>query len=185
MFLRISGIYTLHTSVLLQQIMQKSTLQTGLLLLPGAIIMGIMSPIAGSILDKCGIRPLVLVGLTVVFITALGYTRITLVTNAIVISIIYTLFLFAISIMMMTMTTFSVNQLSPALSRHGAALTNTTRMLAGSIRTALLTTILSTVSARSYEKVQHLPDANMHSQLSGIHAAFFVIMVGSIIMLEM
>ncbi|MFJ7951798.1 DHA2 family efflux MFS transporter permease subunit [Lysinibacillus sp. NPDC096418] len=173
----------LLTPVLLQQIMQKSTLQTGLLLLPGAIIMGIMSPIAGSILDKQGIRPLVLVGLTVVFMTSLGYTRITLDTNAIVISIIYTLFLFGVSIMMMTMTTYSVNQLSTELSRHGAAVTNTTRMLAGSIGTALLTTILSTVSARSYEKLQHLPDANIQAQLSGIHAAFAVIMVGSIIML--
>lgn len=175
----------LLTPVLLQQIMQKSTLQTGLLLLPGAIIMGIMSPIAGSILDKRGIRPLVLVGLTVVFMTSLGYTRITLETNAIVISIIYTLFLFGVSIMMMTMTTYSVNQLSSELSRHGAAVTNTTRMLAGSIGTALLTTILSSVSARSYEKVQHLPDANMQAQLTGIHAAFAVIMLGSIIMLAL
>ncbi|GAA3321362.1 hypothetical protein GCM10020331_036860 [Ectobacillus funiculus] len=48
-----------------------SAFESGLLLLPGAIAMGIMSPIAGRIFDTYGARPLATIGMSIVVVTTI------------------------------------------------------------------------------------------------------------------
>ncbi|KQU27160.1 multidrug MFS transporter [Bacillus sp. Leaf13] len=173
----------LLTPVYVQHILGHSTLQTGLVLLPGAIIMGIMSPIAGSILDKYGIRPLVFIGMTLVVVMSYFYTTLSTDSSLVVVSVTYTSFMFGISLMMMTAMTFGLNQLPPAMSKHGAAASNTVRMLSGSIGTALLTTIMTTQSKSYLPKLQEkLPkeEAFRHANVLGMHDAFSIITVAGI-----
>src|SRR5699024_784241 len=47
----------------------------GSMILPGAILMGIMSPIVGRFFDAIGARVLLITGLTIVVITTIPYTR--------------------------------------------------------------------------------------------------------------
>lgn len=49
--------------IYLQNLVGFTALQSGLLLLPGAIVMLIMSPISGILFDKFGPRPLAIIGL--------------------------------------------------------------------------------------------------------------------------
>ena len=47
--------------VYLQNIRGFTPIESGLLLLPGSLIMGIMGPVAGKLFDKYGIRPLAII----------------------------------------------------------------------------------------------------------------------------
>ncbi|KAA0965945.1 DHA2 family efflux MFS transporter permease subunit [Sporosarcina sp. ANT_H38] len=134
----------LLTPVYIQNMLGHSTLQTGLILLPGAILMGIMSPITGIILDRYGIRPLTFIGMSLIIVTSWLYTTLTLDSNLLFVTVLYSTFMFGISFIMMTVLTYGLNQLPPSMSRHGAAAANTARMVSGAIGTALLTTIMST-----------------------------------------
>lgn len=55
----------------MQNVLQIGALETGLLLLPGGVLMGIASPIVGRLYDRYGPRPLVIPGVLVVSV-ALG-----------------------------------------------------------------------------------------------------------------
>ncbi|QGQ46069.1 DHA2 family efflux MFS transporter permease subunit [Metabacillus sediminilitoris] len=134
----------LLTPVYIQNILGHSTFQTGLIPLPGAILMGIMSPIAGIILDRYGIRPLTYIGMSLIVVTSWLYTTLSLHSSLLFVSALYSTFMFGISFIMMTVMTYGLNQLPQSMSRHGAAAANTARMVSGSIGTALLTTIMST-----------------------------------------
>src|SRR5699024_3831213 len=57
--------------IFLQNVMELSTLQTGLVLLPGGLTMGLIAPVVGRLYDRIGPRPLVIPG-SVVVATALG-----------------------------------------------------------------------------------------------------------------
>ncbi|MEC0092059.1 DHA2 family efflux MFS transporter permease subunit [Paenibacillus macquariensis] len=134
----------LLTPVYIQNILGQSTFQTGLMLLPGAILMGIMSPITGIILDRYGIRPLAFTGMSILVVASWLYTSLSLDSSLLHISVLYSSFMLGISFIMMTVMTHGLNQLPRTLSRHGVAAANTARMVSGSIGTALLTTIMST-----------------------------------------
>ncbi|MGI6474860.1 MAG: MFS transporter [Thermoactinomyces vulgaris] len=58
--------------IYLQNLRGFTAFESGLLLLPGAIIMGLMSPVSGVLFDKVGPRPLAVVGLLVTTVTTYG-----------------------------------------------------------------------------------------------------------------
>ncbi|WCK53169.1 DHA2 family efflux MFS transporter permease subunit [Aneurinibacillus sp. Ricciae_BoGa-3] len=132
--------------IYIQNIRGFTPLQSGLLLLPGAILMGIMSPISGALFDKIGIRPLAIVGLTITTITTYQFTKLTAETTYAQILVLYAMRMFGMSFLMMTIMTAGFNQLPVHLKSHGNAMSNTLRQVAGSIGTALLVTVMSTRS---------------------------------------
>ncbi|MFF3102058.1 DHA2 family efflux MFS transporter permease subunit [Viridibacillus arvi] len=136
----------LLTPIYIQSMLGLSTMQTGIMLLPGALLMGVMSPLAGIILDRYGIRVLTFIGLTLIVITSWLYSNLSLDASLFYVSALYAFYMMGIALTMMTVLTFGLNQLPKSLGSHGAAAANTARMIAGSIGTALLTTIMSTKS---------------------------------------
>ncbi|MGG3887474.1 DHA2 family efflux MFS transporter permease subunit [Metabacillus fastidiosus] len=130
--------------IYLQNIRGYTALESGLLMLPGAIIMGIMSPISGALFDRFGARWLAVVGLTITVITTWQFTTLSMTTSYSHIMLLYVLRMFGMSFIMMTVMTEGLNQLPPHLGSHGTAASNTARQVAGSIGTALLVTVMST-----------------------------------------
>ncbi|MEJ7160151.1 drug:proton antiporter, partial [Staphylococcus caprae] len=53
-----------------QNIMGKPALESGLILLPGALVMGVMSIVGGILFEKFGAKVLGLVGMLIVIITS-------------------------------------------------------------------------------------------------------------------
>ncbi|WP_028551355.1 DHA2 family efflux MFS transporter permease subunit [Paenibacillus sp. UNC451MF] len=129
--------------IYLQNIRGFTPLQSGLLLLPGALIMGVMSPISGALFDRMGARPLAIVGLIITAITTLEFSKLTDTSTYNHIMLLYTIRMFGMSMIMMTVQTAGLNQLPRQLGSHGTAMSNTTRQVAGSIGTALLVTVMS------------------------------------------
>jgi EmrB/QacA subfamily drug resistance transporter len=140
--------------IYLQNIRGYTALQSGLLLLPGAIVMGIMSPIAGALFDRIGARPLAVIGLAITVITTWGFTSLSMSTNYYHIMFLYVMRMFGMSFIMMTVMTEGLNQLPRHLASHGTAASNTARQVAGSIGTALLVTIMSTRMNDHYGEYQ-------------------------------
>src|SRR5690625_3366222 len=66
------------TPLYVQTVRDISPFYSGILMLPGAIIMGIMSPITGRLFDRYGARGISLFGLTITIVTTYLLSRLTL-----------------------------------------------------------------------------------------------------------
>ncbi|MFM1650978.1 DHA2 family efflux MFS transporter permease subunit [Brevibacillus sp. B_LB10_24] len=130
--------------IYIQNIRGFTPLESGLLLLPGAIVMGIMSPISGALFDRFGIRPLAIIGLLITTFTTYEFSKLTSESSYTHILWLYCVRSFGMSFIMMTIMTAGLNQLPRALSSHGTAMANTLKQIASSMGTALLVTIMST-----------------------------------------
>ncbi len=129
--------------IYLQNLRGFSPLDSGLLLLPGSLIMGFMGPIAGKMLDSFGIKPLALIGLTIMTIGTWELTQLNMDTPYTTILVIYIVRSFGMSFIMMPIMTAGMNSLPQRLIPHGNAISNTVRQLAGSIGTAILVTVMT------------------------------------------
>jgi EmrB/QacA subfamily drug resistance transporter len=130
--------------IYVQNIRGFTPLQSGLLLMPGAIVMGIMSPITGKLFDRIGARPLVLFGLIITVVTTYDFAHLTGSTSYTHLMWLYTARMFGMSFIMMTIMTAGLNQLPRQFNAHGTAAANTARTVAGSLGTAILVTVMST-----------------------------------------
>ncbi|MEH6851212.1 MULTISPECIES: DHA2 family efflux MFS transporter permease subunit [Bacillus] len=129
--------------VYLQNIRGFTPIESGLLLLPGSLIMGIMGPIAGKLFDKYGIRPLAIFGLALTTFATYEFTKLTMDTPYSVIMTDYIIRSFGMAFIMMPIMTAGMNALPMKLISHGTATQNTSRQVAGSIGTAILITIMT------------------------------------------
>ncbi|OXS59911.1 MFS transporter [Cohnella sp. CIP 111063] len=129
--------------IYLQTIRGFSPMDAGLLLLPGAILMGIMSPITGIIFDKIGARWLAVVGLLITVFTTYEFSQLTADTTYTHLIVMYSLRMFGMSMLMMPIQTAGLNQLPQRLNSHGSAMSQTLRNVAGALGTAFLVTIMS------------------------------------------
>lgn len=154
-----------------------SALESGLMILPGALLMGFMSPINGRIFDKVGARYLLIIGLTLLTVTSFLYTRLTEETTLSYLTVVFAIRMLGISMIMMPATTAGLNQLPTRLIPHGSAMTNTMRQVAASVGTAILVTIMTASALRTGEKA--LPMEMIH----GVNVSFYVATVLSLVAL--
>ncbi len=129
--------------IYLQNLRGFTPLDSGLLLLPGSLIMGFMGPIAGKMLDSFGIKPLALIGLIIMTFATWELTQLNMDTPYTTILVIYIVRSFGMSFIMMPIMTAGMNSLPQRLIPHGNAISNTVRQLAGSIGTAILVTVMT------------------------------------------
>lgn len=130
--------------IYLQNLRGFTAIDSGLLLLPGALVMGILGPVAGKLYDMIGIKPLAIFGIGVMTYATWELTHLTMDTPYSTIMGIYVLRSFGMAFIMMPIMTAGMNALPARLISHGNALVNTLRQLAGSIGTAILVTVMTT-----------------------------------------
>lgn len=123
-------------------------LESGLMLLPGAIVMGIMSPITGILFDKVGAKVLAIPGLLIVSVTTYLFSDLTMETSFTFLTIVYAVRMLGLSLIMMPMMTNGLNQLPQKWNSHGTAMANTMQQVSASIGTAMLVTIVTIGSGR-------------------------------------
>ncbi|HDI0329060.1 TPA: DHA2 family efflux MFS transporter permease subunit [Staphylococcus aureus] len=136
--------------IYLQNLRGFSALDSGLLLLPGSLIMGLLGPFAGKLLDTIGLKPLAIFGIAIMTYATWELTKLNMDTPYMTIMGIYVLRSFGMAFIMMPMVTAAINALPGRLASHGNAFLNTMRQLAGSIGTAILVTVMTT------QTTQHL-----------------------------
>lgn len=151
----------------LQKIRGFTPLESGVMLLPGAILMGIMSPVTGIIFDKIGARWLTIIGLAITVITTWEFSQLTDSTTYTHLILTYTARMFGMSMLMMPITTAGLNQLPQRLSSHGTAMANTLRTVAGALGMALF------VSLMTNRTKSEITDAVMSGQISQVDKLAF------------
>lgn len=160
--------------IYLQNIRGFTPLEAGLLMLPGALLMGVMSPVSGALFDRIGARPLAILGLIITAATTWEFSRLTSDTTYGHILLLYTVRMFGMSFMMMTVQTAGLNQVPLQLGAHATAMSNTVRQIAGSIGTALLVTVMSSrskVHMEDYANEVTTSHPQIESMLQEISAA--------------
>jgi EmrB/QacA subfamily drug resistance transporter len=164
--------------IYLQNMRDFTALESGLLLLPGAVIMGLMAPVIGKIFDKIGAKWLSIIGLGMVTITTYQFTMLTETTSYLFIMYIYAIRMIGITMVMTPTMTAGLNSLPNRWIAHGSAMNNTMRIMAGSVGTAILVTVLSKESDRYLQTSSgnKMPNAELQQQamIHGINTAFLV-----------
>ncbi|ALA51378.1 DHA2 family efflux MFS transporter permease subunit [Shouchella clausii] len=163
-----------------------SPFHAGLLMLPGALIMGAMSPITGRLFDKFGGRILAITGLLITIVTSYFFTTLALDTSYTELIMLYSFRMFGMSMLMMPVMTNGLNQLPARMNPHGTAMNNTLNQVAGAVGSALLVTIMSTQTRIHAEELAGTIDPALLGQqamVEGINDAFMVTVYVSIIAL--
>ncbi|WP_341280758.1 MDR family MFS transporter [Paenibacillus sp. FSL H8-0537] len=162
--------------IYLQDVMQLTAFATGLLLMPGCILNGMMMPVSGKLFDKFGPRFVILPGLFLIAISLWLFadmdsdaTRGTVMFNHIL------LFL-GISFVVMPAQTAGLNQLPRHLVPHGTTIYNTLQQIAGGIGIALFIGIMSS-GANRYLHHSLDPTAmqeKTQSMVAGVQTVFWI-----------
>lgn len=165
----------------LQQIQHLSPLNSGLALLPGALMLGIITMISGSIADKQGVRKLAIFGMSLLALSSVPFIFINESTPIINIIVFYAIRMFGISMVIMNMNTLALSSIDHKSTSDGTALVNTGQTLSGSVGLTLLVTIMSNVITNNMpETTLKLVNPLVYGQkaidatLSGYHATFVV-----------
>ena len=178
--------------IYLQTLRGISPFHSGLLMLPGAIIMGIMSPITGKLFDKFGGRLLAIIGLSITVATTYFFYNLSIDTEYSSLIVLYSVRMLGMSMVMMPVVTNGMNSLPARLNPHGTAINNTLNQVSAAIGSALLVSVMSSrakqhseeLTAKAMQNLTEQPDAqtlaNMKAEigiqatLNGINDAFFV-----------
>ena len=151
--------------IFVQNVRQGTALTSGLMLLPGAIITGAMSPISGKLFDRFGVKGLAIIGFSCIVLATILYNFIGQDTSFAAISAIFTVQMLGFALLSMPLMTAGINSLPHELIAHGTAMHNTIRTVGSSIFAALLVTVMS------FGNIQH------DGIFKGIKIAFFVAML--------
>jgi MFS family permease len=127
----------------LQTTRGESALTTGLVMMPGAIIMGIFNPISGSLYDKLGIKKIFFIGFITLLIGTIPMIFFDTKTPLLLITICYAVRMIGIALTMMTTFTAGINSLEDKDTVYGNAAASTVRQIGGSLGTAVSMTIVS------------------------------------------
>lgn len=147
------------TPIYLQDIHGYSVLVAALIMLPAALISAALNPVIGSLFDKFGGRPIILLGLFLLTIGSFAYITFQEDSPTWYLVAIYTVRVIAINIVMMPVNTWSMADFTGEIVTHANAVFNTLRQIAGSVGTAIFVSVYTIVTQASIS-------------LAGIHAAF-------------
>ncbi|GED34398.1 DHA2 family efflux MFS transporter permease subunit [Brevibacillus centrosporus] len=163
--------------IFLQNALGYSPFEAGLVMLPGGIIMGIMSPITGRLFDKFGAKWLAIVGLILIAHTLLQFAFITVTISYLTIMLFNTLLMLGISMLMMPVMTNALNELPPPMYPHGTAIIGTLQQVAGAVGTALLVTVMMNGTEQYLQNSapgQEESTLRMLSMIAGMKSAFLL-----------
>ncbi|SFK08369.1 drug resistance transporter, EmrB/QacA subfamily [Halobacillus dabanensis] len=158
--------------ILMQDMLGFTAFESGLMLLPGALLMGIMNPITGRLFDKFGARWLAVTGLGLLVISTFMFTILDPSTTFLYLALVNCVRMFGISMVMMPVTTAGLNQLPQHLMPHGTAMNNTMRQVSGAVGTALLVSVMTS---------QAIPADGVTGVIHGVNISFIVAGIFSIV----
>lgn len=153
----------------LQQLRGLDTLGTGLLLLPGGLVMGLLAPTVGKWFDRVGPLPLTLTGTSLITAVLVGLSFLAADTSVWLVMGLHVALSLGLALLFTPTFTSGLNPLPPRLYSHGSAILSTLQQVAGAAGTALLVAVMAG-TAHSAAATQPAADAAM----AGFRAAFLV-----------
>ena len=149
--------------IFMQTMLGFSAMESGMMLLPGALMMGIMSPVTGRLFDKYGAKWLAIIGLGMLTVTTLMFATLNTETTFTYLAVVNTFRMLGVAMVMMPVTTAGLNRLTNRLVPHGTAMNNTMRQVAGAVGTALLVSIMTNMAR---------PEQGVEGMIHGVNMSF-------------
>ncbi|MEA5455584.1 MDR family MFS transporter [Sinomonas sp. JGH33] len=158
--------------IYLQQVRGLDTLSTGLLLLPGGLVMGLLSPTVGKWFDRVGPLPLTLTG--TILMTAVLFLLALLTTDTPVWLILafHVAMSLGLALLFTPSFTSGLNPLPPHLYSHGSAILSTLQQVAGAAGTALLVGVMAAQSQAA--ATSGSVSSPLEAQMAGFRGAFLM-----------
>lgn len=159
-----------------QSVMGYSAVISGLVTLPGSFATAVVSPLAGRLYDKMGIRKIFIAGAAALVVSNIGMFFITLGTPlwvAVVLNVIRNISIGSLMMPLLTWGTTNVNQQKVA---DASSLLTSFRTIAGSIGSAVFVGIMTTVSANA------VADYGDSALMHGMNVSFLWMAVGAFVL---
>lgn len=129
--------------IFMQGSMMLTAATAGLILLPGSILNGLLSPVMGSLFDRFGPRVLMIPATIVLAATMFVLSHLTAETPIWLIVLAYILLMVSVSATMMPVETNGLNQLPKSLYPHGTAVLTTLQPVAGAVGVSIFISIMN------------------------------------------
>ncbi|MFE3027955.1 MDR family MFS transporter [Nocardia tengchongensis] len=165
----------------LQNLRGLSPLQTGLLVMPGGLAMGLLGPTVGKIFDRFGGRVLVIPGSIGITAALVGFTQLSLTIPYAVLVALHILLMVSLAAAFTPVFTLGLGALPMHLYSHGSSMLGTLQQVAAAFGTALVVTVMTS-------RATHLVDAGenpLNAHLDGMRLAFLISAALAVIVIVM
>lgn len=159
-----------------QQVKGLSATTSGLVALPGSLAMAIISPFAGKLFDKLGIKILLFSGSVCLIVSNLCMYFITQDTSVWFAAVFNVVRSVAIGCLMMPLVTWGAGSIDARKTSHATALLTSLRTISGAIGSAVFVAVMTV--ATSYKVKQLGDDASMY----GMNVAFATMAASSLLL---
>ncbi|WP_314423130.1 MDR family MFS transporter [uncultured Microbacterium sp.] len=129
----------------LQNVAGLNALQSGLILLPGSVLMGLLGPVMGRVYDARGTRPLLIPGTIFVSAALFYYSTVGEHTVWWVLIIVQAVMSVGLAMSFTPLFSASLGSLQRSLYSHGSAVLNTLQQVGGAAGVAVLTVTYSAI----------------------------------------
>lgn len=129
----------------LQNVAGLNALESGLILLPGSVLMGLLGPVMGRIYDAKGTRPLLIPGTILVSASLFFYSTVGEHTVFWVLVLVQAAMSVGLAMSFTPLFSASLGSLDRSLYSHGSAVLNTLQQVGGAAGVALLTVTYSSI----------------------------------------
>ncbi len=161
----------------LQNVRALSALQTGLLVMPGGLAMGLLGPAVGRVFDKFGGRVLIIPGSVGIVLALAGFTRLTMTMPYWQILGLHMLLMLSLAALFTPVFTLGLGAVPPHLYSHGSSILSTLQQVSAAFGTALVITLMS---RRTETRTAEGATAAV-AALDGMQLAFIVSAVLSVV----
>ncbi len=165
LFVCLIGAAAIMLPLYLQTVLHASAFVSGLAMLPGGLVLGLLGRPVGALFDKVGGRPLVIPGAAAMAASLWLFAVLGPDSPLIAVIGIHVLMMAGLGLMMTPLFTESLGVLPGHLYSHGSAILSTLQQVAGALGTAMFVTI---ATLGSHDTTAGSPDA------AGLRAAFIV-----------
>lgn len=165
----------------IQNTLGYSALVSGLVMLPGAVLGGLGSVLAGRLFDRFGVRKSTIPCYVVMILSCVGLVMLNEHSPIIVVAIAYALLLGTLQYANTPMNTWGVNALDNSVIQHSTAITNTFNQIGASISTSALMMVVAMGSAASASAIP--AEAAFVGQHWAFWAIFGMVVVAGLIVL--
>ncbi|MFD5215647.1 MDR family MFS transporter [Microbacterium sp. NPDC058345] len=131
----------------LQDALLLPTMNAGLVVLPGALAMGLLGPVIGRIYDKHGTRVLLIPGSILAAAMLWMYTTLTVGTSVWLVLVMQTLLSIGLALSFTPLFTASLASLTPRFYSYGSAMIGTIQQVAGAAGIAVMMAAFTAVAA--------------------------------------
>lgn len=165
-----------------------TAMESGVLMLPGALLMGLLNPVVGKLFDRFGAKWLSVIGISIMLATTYTFTNLSDSTSYTVLILMFAGRRIGMALFLMPIQTAGLNQLPRALHAHGTAISNTAKQVAAAIGTALLITIMTVRTEDHLDSLAQgggLTEAQLATEASiqGINDVYFAMVIFGVISL--